>query len=257
MATNRRQFLAASGVGIAAAMAGCASNAMSDDEGAPSTNGTGSDDSDGREITVSASGEVEAEPDKATISVGVEARGETAEAVTDELAAGAEQLRQAFDDLEIPEENVEEGRYRVRPEPSRDGESEVIRGTHSFEVTLEDVERVGDVIDAAVEAGADDIGRVNFTLQEETRDQLRKEAIDQALANADDEAAYIADNRGVELAGTKSVTTSDMQVHGVSHAVGYSAGAAEDAAAPRTEIDADPVTVSASVTVTYAFDEGA
>lgn len=255
---NRRQFLAASSVGVAAAMAGCASSALNDEEGAQSGDGPSSDGGD-REITVSASGEVESEPDRATVSVGVEARGETAEAVTDELAAGAEQLRRAFEDLGISEDNVEEGRYRVRPvsNPNRDGEVQEIRGTHSFEVTLEDVERVGDVIDAAVEAGADDIGRVDFTLQEETRDQLRKEAIDRALTNADDEAEHIADNRGVELAGTKSVTTSDVRVHGTSHAVGYGAGAAEDAAAPRTEIDADPVTVSASVTVTYAFDEAA
>ncbi|AEH38257.1 SIMPL domain-containing protein [Halopiger xanaduensis] len=256
MATNRRQFLAASGVGIAAAMAGCASSASTDEAGAQSGDENSSTGGD-REITVSASGEVESEPDRATVSVGVEARGETAEDVTDELATGAEQLRRAFDDLGIPEENVEEGRYRVRPEPGPDGESEVIRGTHSFEVTLEDVERVGEVIDAAVEAGADNIGRVNFSLQEETRDRLRKDAIDEALTNADDEAGYIADNREVELAGTKSVTTGDVRVHAVSHDVGYSGGAAEDSAAPPTEIDAEPVTVSASVTVTYAFDEAA
>ncbi|GAB3672400.1 SIMPL domain-containing protein [Halopiger thermotolerans] len=256
MDVNRRQFLAASGVGVAAAMAGCTSSALTDDAGAQSGDGNGSGGGD-REITVSASGEVESEPDKAIVSVGVEARGETAEAVTDELATGAERLRQAFTDLEIPEENVEEGRYRVGPAPSRDGESEGFRGTHSFEVTLEDVERVGEVIDAAVEAGADDVGHVNFTLQEETRDQLRKEALDQALANADDEAAYIADNRGVELAGTKSVTTGDVNVHAVSHDVAYSTEAAGNGGAPPTEIDAEPVTVSASVTVTYAFDAAA
>lgn len=250
---DRRRFLAASSVGAAAAMAGCLGRALGaadERDEAPAAAGGRTDST----ITVSASGEVETEPDRATVSVGVEARGESADAVTDELAAGAEQLRETFDDLGIPEENVEEGRYRVRPVHGRDGELEEIRGAHSFEVTVDDVDRVGEVIDAAVEAGADDIGRVNFTIRAETRDELRKDALDEALANADEEAEHVAANRGVELAGTKSVTTSDVRVDPVSRTVGYEMAEADDAGAPPTEIDADPVSVSASVTVVYAFE---
>ncbi|SDQ30715.1 SIMPL domain-containing protein [Natronobacterium texcoconense] len=244
---DRRQFLAASGVGAAATLAGCIGSAT-DDEQAASGNGD-------NEIVVSTSGEVETEPDEATVSVGVEARGESADEVTDELAEGADQLRETFDELGIPEDHVEEGGYRVRPVTGRDGDVEEIRGSHSFEVTVEDVDRVGEVIDAAVEAGADDIGRVNFTVQEETRDELRKEAIDEALENADEEAEHIAANRGVSLTGTTSVSTSDVQVHTVSHRTAYDAVAEADDAGPSTEIDADPVSVSASTTVSYGFTD--
>ncbi|EMA38515.1 SIMPL domain-containing protein [Halobiforma nitratireducens] len=248
---DRRQFLAASGVGAVAALAGCIGSATDDD---PADSSEGGSDAD-NEITVSTSGEVETEPDKATVSIGVEARGESAETVTDELAAGADDLRETFDDLGIPADNVEEGRYRVRPIPGPDDEIEEIRGSHSFEVTIDDVDRVGEVIDASVEAGADDIGRVNFTLQEETRDELRKDAIDEALANADEEAEHIAANRGVALTGTESVATSDVQVHSVSHRTAYDTVAEADDAGASTDIDADPVSVSASTTVTYGFAE--
>ncbi|MBZ6495507.1 SIMPL domain-containing protein [Natrinema longum] len=251
---DRRQFLAASSIGLAATMAGCTGSQLNtDDPGAADDPGSESDasESDG-EITVGASGEVETEPDRAIVTVGVEATGETASDVTDELATGAEQLRAAFDDLDIPEENVEEGRYRVHPASGRDAQG--FEGAHSFEVTLTDIERVGDVIDASIDAGADNVGRVNFTLQEDTRSTLREDAIDAALENADEEAAHIADNRGVDLAGTTSVTTGDVQVNPVRVETYASAGAADDAAAS-TEIDADPVSVSASVTVTYAFAE--
>ncbi|ELY88815.1 SIMPL domain-containing protein [Natrialba taiwanensis] len=250
---DRRQFLAVSSVGVVAAMAGCVGSALSTDDPAQSGDETGSSATD-NEITVSAEGEVEAEPDTATVSLGVEATDESAEAVSDELATQSEQLRDAIDDLGIPDENVEEGRYRISPSAAARREEGVdeFAGTHSYQVTIDDVNRVGEIIDAAVSAGADDIGRVNFTLQEETRAALRKDAIDDALATTDEEAAHIASNREVELAGTKSVTTNDVRVNSVRHDVEFAASA-DDASAPPTEIDADPVTVTASATVVYAF----
>ncbi|ELZ11238.1 hypothetical protein C478_12535 [Natrinema thermotolerans DSM 11552] len=251
---DRRRFLAASSVGLVAAVAGCTGSATEGDDDPEPGSTTGSDangtDADG-EITVSADGEVEAEPDQATVDVGVTATGESADAVTDELASGAKRLRETFDDLGIPDENVEEGRYRVHP--ARGRETDGFEGSHSFDVTLADVDRVGEVIDAAIEAGADDVGRVRFTLQEETRSTLREDAIDAALENADAEAAHIADNREVEITGTAAVTTGDVQVHAVrTEASDDAAGGA--GGAPPTEIDADPVSVTASVTVTYDFE---
>ncbi|APW96446.1 SIMPL domain-containing protein [Halobiforma lacisalsi AJ5] len=251
---NRRRFLAAAGVGAAASMAGCLGDALGSTTNASTgeSNGTAEDD---RTITVGATGEVEADPDEATVDVGVEARGESAEAVAAELASGADELRATFDELGIPDDNVEERRYRISPVRRREDDTTEIRGVHSFEVTIDDVDRVGDVIDAVAEGGADDIGRVNFTLGDDTRAELRKDALDEALANADEEAAHVADNRGVELEGTMSVATDDVRVRTTSYATGYESAADDAGGAPRTDIDADPVTVTASVTVEYAFSE--
>jgi uncharacterized protein len=198
---HRRQLLAASGVGVAATAAGCVTSALENDERESAAETEARDG----EIVVSAGGEASAEPNAASLGAGVEASGDSAEDVTDELAAQAEELREAFDDLEIPEENVEEGQYRVHPEQGRDGDPDGYEGTHSFELTIDDVDRVGETVDALVEAGADDVGRITFGLQEETHDELREAAIDDALANADDEADHIADNRGVSITGTTSV----------------------------------------------------
>lgn len=255
---DRRQFLAASSVGIAATIAGRIGAARSDTaEERPDADARTESAADDRgradrgEITVSASGDVEAEPDRAVVTVGVRASGESADAVTDELATGADRLRDAFDDLGIPPEDVEEGQYRVHP--AREGDAEGFEGAHSFEVTVTAVDRVGEVVDAAIEAGADDVGRVRFALQEETRAALRRDALDAALATADEEAAHVADNRNVELEGTTAVTTDEVRVQPIEESL--SNGDATTDAAPPTEIEAGPVGVSASVTVTYAFAE--
>lgn len=249
---NRRQFLATAGVGVATATAGCTDGVLEAETGSQSDGigrGAPPEDDPGNAIRVSGDGSVEAEPDRAHLTVTAEASGETADDVTDELAAAAETLRETFDELGIPDDRVESGRFDVRQEHRGTG----YEGRHSFQIELEDPDRVGEVIDASTAAGADSVGRVRFDLQEETREELRNEALDEALAAADEEAAHIAADRGVEITGTRSVSTTGGDVRPVRETVGEDAAVAEEADAPPTEIDAGPVTVTASVTVTYSF----
>lgn len=251
---DRRQFLAVAATGAAAAVAGCTgAGADSRADADAEIVGAAPPESADRTIEVSATGEVEADPDQARARIGVEATGDSADAVEAELAERADALRAAFDDLGIPEENVESDRYTIRPEREGDG----YRGHHRFRVVVEDVDRVGEVIDAAVAAGADDVGRISFELSDETRAALRDEALDEALANADEEALHVAENRGVAITGTKSVSTRNVDVVPV-RADGAALAAeadAADGAGARTDVESGPVTVSASVDVVYGFED--
>lgn len=237
---DRRDLLIASGVGALAALAGCVGSAFTDDRTGEQIGGASAGEN---AIEVSASGDVETDPDRAVATIGVEASGDTADEVRDDLVEGADRLRETFAGLDIPEENVRTSRYNIRER----GQGTGFEGSHSFAVEVDDVDRIGEVIDAAVDAGADDVGRVNFTLQPETRAALRNEALDDALSNADAEAEHIAANRGVEITGTRSVSTNDVRLRPVR----YDAAEADDAAS--TEIDSGPVTVTAAVTVVYGF----
>ncbi|MFC6717035.1 SIMPL domain-containing protein [Natrialbaceae archaeon GCM10025810] len=258
---NRRRFLAASTVGAAVTVAGCTSDLLSADSSSNSdddsdadpsgTTGAAPETGSGRGIEVSASGEIETEPDLAVASIGVEASGDSADEVSGELAERADALRETFDDLGISDDAIEDGRYRVHPVR---GDGSGFEGSHSFRVEVEDVERVGEVIDASVDAGANDVGQVEFTLRDETRAELRNEAVDAALENADAEAAHIATNRAVELNGIRSVSTSNADVvpvrsDGAEYESDDAAGGAE------TTIDSEPVTVRASAEVVYGFED--
>ncbi|MFL9594350.1 SIMPL domain-containing protein, partial [Aeromonas schubertii] len=61
-------------------------------------------------------------------------------------------------------------------------------GAYAYRVEVADVDAVGRVIDTAVDAGADDVGRATFTLSEATREDLREIAIEDAMVNAEREA---------------------------------------------------------------------
>lgn len=237
---NRRQFMSATGTGAAAVLAGCLG------ESAPGT--ASADDgveSEGNAIRVGATGEAEADPDRAVASVGVEASGEDADEVRTKLADGAASVKDALLELGIPDDQITTARFDIY-ERRRETRYE---GVHAYTVEIDDIDEVGVVIDTAVAAGADDVGRVRFTLSEETRAELRAVAIEDALANADREAELIAENRGMTVVGTRDVATGDVGFSPVSRQGGALMAEASDSGG--TDLDSGPVTVTARVEVTY------
>lgn len=262
---DRRQFVLASGVAITGALAGCLGNAPSTAPAAPAGAQSGtSAERNGRTITVVGSGEAEADPDLAVLIVRVEAEADDAETVRATLAEDAATLRTALLEAGIDEENVTTTRYHVserrrRPRPAREGEpakdeesERYYQGVHGYEVEIDDVDRVGAIIDVAVDAGADDVGHVQFTLAEDTRDELRIQALRTALEEARQEAETIAEAIGAEILEETSVTTAEVDVRPYrAEPVAMEAG--DGGGGPPTEIDQGPVSVSVSarVEVTY------
>lgn len=106
----------------------------------------------------------------------------------------------------------------------------------------------GDVIDGAIDAGADDVGRIVFTLSEERRDQLREEATTDARSEAD----HLAEQVDASVVEIRTIDTSEGRVSPVREDVAMEA--AGDGAAPATEFQPGDVTVSETVDVKYEME---
>lgn len=245
---QRRTVLAGAGTVLATAVAGCL-----DDEDSPESLSAAAvaddqqaDPADGAPLRVSGSGSVAAEPDRATFSVGIEETGDDADAVSDRLAARVEDVREALRSDGIEEDAIETSRFRLREQRQGTG----YEATHSLSVEVDDVDRVGELIDTAVEAGADGIGRVNFTLEESTRAELREQALERAINDAREEAEHVAGVKEMEIVGVAEV---DVEDRGFSpFQTRYAVTEADDAA--DTDIQEGDVDVSASVSVTYVIE---
>lgn len=228
---------------LATVVAVGAGAALAADGGTPPAPG------DGRTITVAGSGQIDAQPDAAEVRLSVTARGDDAASVSEEVAAGAGQLRSTLSEFGIPEADVQTQGYSVHEDPqSRDSpETTTYVGEQSFTVTLSDVDQVGALIDAAVAGGADSVGGVQYTLSEERRQSIRDEAIGVAIDEARSEAAVIGNETGLAVGQVRHASTQDT---GVSP---YRAEltAAEADAGGGTEIDPRDVTVSTTVEVTF------
>jgi uncharacterized protein YggE len=206
---------------------------------------------DGQTISVGASGTAEGTPDQAILSVAVVATADSADAAREQVAADADRMRQALRDAGVPDDQVRTAYFHIGPDYRYDretGEQEIerYRAAHAFEITLTDIESAGEIIDVAVANGATQVNGVRFGLSDEARADLRAAALEDAMANADANAQTLATASDLSVVGVHSVTTSD-----VSYPRYFETAAVADGAAGSTTIESGPVTVSASVQVTY------
>ncbi|MCQ4333540.1 SIMPL domain-containing protein [Natronomonas sp. F2-12] len=209
-----------------------------------------------RSITVSAVGGADAAPDRAVVRVAATAAGDDPAAVRDELTADADALRSALESAGITEDDYETVSYRIdeprRPrEPGAEDETPAYRGVHAFEITLDDPDRTGAVVDAAADSDAE-INDIRFTLSEERRNELREEAIGDAMGDARTQADTIADNGELSVTGVHRVDAAQRNFRPVRH----EAAAGDGGAPPDTAIESGDVSVQYQVTVTYNATAG-
>jgi uncharacterized protein YggE len=250
-----RRLATAAGLVLLVALAGCAGLAGSTgDAGTGANVAAGEEPALERSIEVTAAGEASAEPDRATIRVAVTATGDDSAAVRDELAAADEALRAALTDWGLDEDDIRTERYDVRESyETRDNPNRTTyQGVHSYALTIDEVDAVGEVIDVAVDGGADEVRRIEFGLSEEREREVRAAAIENAMANADDDAAVLANSSGLEVTGAYRVSTADAGVTPYRVAETAAAGGG-DGGAP-TGIETGDVTVRVTVNVLYGAE---
>ncbi|ELZ45597.1 hypothetical protein C463_06192 [Halorubrum californiense DSM 19288] len=240
-----RRLTALIGIAALVALAGCTGFA-----GTATPTDTGETQLE-RSIEVTAAGEATSAPDRATLSVAVTATGDDAGAVRDELDAGDEELRAALTEWGLGDDDIRTEEYDVRESyETRDDPNQTrYEGVHRYAIELDDVDAVGEVIDVAVDAGADQVQQIRFGLSEERERELRAEALDVAMANADADADVLANASGLEVAGVYDVSTAGSEprrfaTEQFNTADGGDAGAS-------TSVETGDVSVRVSVNVVY------
>lgn len=165
-------------------------------------------------ITVVGQGLARMEPDIARVSVGVET---SAESISEAVAENETRMASVLDALQaagIDEVDIQTTNYSINldryPEPmpradAATGEpSAQYRVSNMANVIVRDLENVGGVLDAVVEAGANNIWGISFALEDPTAAQAeaRADAIDNAAARAE----ALAELSGVKLGPVMSIS---------------------------------------------------
>ncbi len=251
---TRKRLLATLAVVAMLVTAGCAgtigssNDASPEGDTSPAASAQQQQQQPAKSVSVSASGEVTADPDRAVLDIGVEASASDAETVRQRLSENVSEMRAALEEIGITDDQIETSRYIIREDhESRrsEGPTRYI-GTHSFEIEINDTDAVGTVIETAVNNGGTNVGQVSFTLSEETRDELREEALSNAMDNARSDAEVLAKNANLTITGVTSASTGHVDVR--PYYAEAQTAASGDAS---TSIESGPVSVSAQVQVTY------
>ena len=187
-------------------VSGCAPAVLA----APTTAG----DSPARSITVVGRGEVKAKPDIATVNLGVEVAAPTVGEAMTEANARMKSVLSAMKALGIAEKDIQTSNFsisfeRQNPTAPVTGESSgaksgsaqapagFYRVNNMVQVTVRDLDKVGDVLDAAVEAGVNNVWGISFGL--DNTDALEAEAREKAVADARARAESLAKLNGVAV----------------------------------------------------------
>jgi hypothetical protein len=153
---------------------------------------------------VGGEGVARAEPDRGHVTTGVLTRGNTAQDAQEENNRLMQAVLQALRARGIAEADVRTNGLALTP-VNDPGTSRIAgyEASNQVRVTVREVRRVGEVLDAAVDAGANQAGEVRFAVRDDA--PLRRQALDQAVKAARSTAQAIAASGGLRIVGVQTV----------------------------------------------------
>ncbi len=145
---------------------------------------------------------VKARPDQMRVDVGVVTQASTAQAAGSQNAARVEAVLRELRRVAGPNAEIRTAGYALEPNyraPKPGGAPEISGYTarNTVEVTTGDLAGAGALIDAAMQAGANNIQRLEFTLKD--RRAARAQALREAALRARADAETIAAALGVKI----------------------------------------------------------
>lgn len=209
---------------------------------------------EGRHITLHGEGSVRARPDLAVARLGVTAYGESATLAMAENRRKIVSLQVALQENGVDEADVLTSDFSIhreavpvvrRGEKEQEDERFVVRNL--LQVTIRDIDRAGFLIDRLVEAGANEVRGISFTLQDDT--ELAREARELAAADARRKAEHLAALHGAKLGKVLRISESGVR------AVRPEAMMMRAMDAGSSTVSAGELTFAANLQVIYELDD--
>jgi hypothetical protein len=165
---------------------------------------------DTRSVSVTGMGEASGAPDQAEVSAGVQILADTVLEATQENQSIVERIMAALEEQGIPEEEIQTSNYGIWAEQDyrepRQNRISGYRVSNIVSIRIDDVSKVGDVLAAVTNAGANSIHGIQFGVKDTAalEQQARKAAMEDARARAE----ALASLAGVQLGEVLSISTS-------------------------------------------------
>ncbi|MBN1312968.1 MAG: SIMPL domain-containing protein [Anaerolineae bacterium] len=163
-------------------------------------------------ITVSGSGQAYGKPDVAYVDLGIDVTNTSISPALTQANQVIDDVQAAVKEAGIAEEDIQTTNFSVYPEDRYDPQTGQPTGERIYHVqnvlriTVRDVSKVGNVIDAGTGAGANTVHNVSFSIldTQDLADQARTEAV----ADAKERAQQLADGFDVKLGGATLISES-------------------------------------------------
>ena len=210
-------------------------------------------------IQVSGTGSVSAAPDEVIIYLAVQTQDTSATTAVNENAALMAKVMQALTTLGINQSDIQTSSYtltiqsltsttypmqNIQPSSKSNATTVQYVATNAIQITLTNTSLVGRALDAATNAGVNEVNGITFTFTPQLTASLQKQAIQLATQDAANQAEAIAATLGLKIIGPTSITPSYNQPF-------YQTSAAPSA--NPTPIEPGTLQLTAQVQTTYEF----
>jgi uncharacterized protein len=218
---------------------------------APASAQTGVPADTPRTITVSGSGVAYGSPDIATAQVGVQTRGEDPGQAMEDNNARMDALINALKGLGIAERDIQTTNFSVYAQQDYNPQTGETLDTITYvvdntvSITVRDLGRLGDVLSGAVEAGANSVHGISFSVENESalEQTAREQAMNDARARAEDLARLAGVTLDVPLSISESFSGGEP--------IFYARDMAAEAAGSAVPVQTGQIAVNLNVSVTY------
>ena len=159
---------------------------------------------------VDGEGKVTAIPDTAEINLGIQVNKPTVEAAQKEANEKINKITDELKKLGIEEKFIKTINYSLYPEYDyRAGQKIVGYNVNiTLKIKVKDFDKINQVIDTATSLGANQIGNLSFTIDDEKLEELKMEARKQAIEKAKKKAKEIANAAGLKLGRIVNISES-------------------------------------------------
>ncbi len=171
---------------------------------------TTSEQSQPRTINVSGNGKAYLAPDIVHIFIGVHTENKDASQAVSDNNAQSTKVASALNTFKIEAKDIQTTNFSIFPNQQVDKDGKptgvIYMVDNTIYVTLRDLTKIGDLLDAVVAAGANNINGIQFDVADQ--EAALTEARKQAVANARKQAEELAQAAGVTLGDIQTMSTS-------------------------------------------------
>jgi len=162
-----------------------------------------------RGVVVIGEGSVSVPPDYARVRSGVTTRAKTAKEATEANTKAMAAITAMLSNAGIAQKDIQTARFSVQPiyESHQSNSEQKLSGfsvSNQINVTIRQIDKVGEILDRLVTTGATDVGNVEFQHSEPSK--ALDEAREAAVADARRKAELYAHASGLSLGGVTWIT---------------------------------------------------
>jgi uncharacterized protein len=206
-----------------------------------------------RSLNVAGTGTVTLSPDIAYINIGVHTEMPTAAEAVSTNSAQSQQVVDALKTAGVDPKDIRTTNFSIYPNTQYDPQTNQKLSTtyvvdNTVYVTVRQLSNLGDLLDTAVKAGANNVNSIQFDVAD--KDPAMKEARDQAVKDAKNQAQELATAAGVSLGDLQVVNFNNSTPTPIMESFGKGGGglAAADVTTP---INPGTMTLTVYVNMTY------